>query len=140
MKTRYLISGIVIVALAVVAWMALGESSIEYTDIERAEKLGKTVQVIGTWSKEDGQKYDAAANVFSFHMNDDKGKRVYVELQGAKPNNFEIATSIVVRGRMEGSTFKASNVLTKCPSKYEGAPAEKVQSMHLDTRMPATQS
>jgi cytochrome c-type biogenesis protein CcmE len=25
-----------------------------------------------------------------------------------------------VKGRIDGSTLKASNVLTKCPSKYEG--------------------
>ncbi|MDZ4744481.1 MAG: cytochrome c maturation protein CcmE [bacterium] len=122
MQKRYVIAGIVIVALAAVAWFALGESSIEYADVARAEKLGKTVQVVGTWVKEEGSKYDESGNLFTFHMNDEKGKRVFVELNGAKPNNFEIATSIVVRGRMEGSTFKATHILTKCPSKYEGAP------------------
>lgn len=123
MQKRYVIAGVVIVALAVVAWFALGDSSIEYADVARAEKLGKTVQVVGTWIKEEGSQYDEHGNLFTFHMKDQTGKRVFVELTGAKPNNFEIATSIVVRGRMEGSTFKASNVLTKCPSKYDGQPA-----------------
>ncbi len=123
MQKRYVIAGIVIVVLGVVAWFALGDSSIEYADVARAEKLGKTVQVVGTWVKEEGSKYDEHGNLFTFYMNDEKGKRVFVELTGAKPNNFEIATSIVVRGRMDGSTFKATNVLTKCPSKYDGQPA-----------------
>lgn len=124
MQKRYVIAGIIVVVLAVVAWFALGDSSIEYADVERAQRLGKTVQVVGTWAKEEGSKYDEQGNLFTFHMNDEKGKRVFVELQGAKPNNFEIATSIVVRGRMEGTTFKATNVLTKCPSKYDGQPAQ----------------
>lgn len=123
MKKRYIIAGIIVVALAVVAWFALGDSSIEYADVARAEKLGKTVQVVGTWIREEGSKYDENGNLFTFYMNDEKGKRVFVELHGAKPNNFEIATSIVVRGRMDGSVFKATNILTKCPSKYEGLPA-----------------
>lgn len=120
MKPKYLIGLIIIVALAMASFLMLDESSIEYADLSRAERLGKTVQVVGTWVKEDGSAYDATANVFSFHMKDEQGKRIYVQLDGPKPNNFEIATSIVVKGRVEGNTFKASNVLTKCPSKYEG--------------------
>ena len=44
-------------------------------------------------------------------------------LDGAKPNNFELANAIVIKGRVEGSSFHASEILTKCPSKYEAAPA-----------------
>jgi cytochrome c-type biogenesis protein CcmE len=57
-------------------------------------------------------------------MKDDKGKVIPVELIGAKPNNFEIAISVVAKGRVENGVFKASSVLTKCPSKYEGQPAD----------------
>lgn len=120
MKPRYLIGLVLIIAIAILSFMMLDESSIEYADLDRAERLGKTVQVVGTWVKEDGSTYDATANLFTFHMRDERGKRIKVELEGAKPNNFEIATSIVVKGRIDGSTLKASNVLTKCPSKYEG--------------------
>ena len=124
MKPRYIIAAIIVVALAAAAWFALDASSIEYADIERAERLGKTVQVVGSWIKEDGMKYDETANTFSFAMKDEHGKRVPVVLNGAKPNNFEMATSIVVKGRMENGTFQASHILTKCPSKYEGQPAD----------------
>jgi cytochrome c-type biogenesis protein CcmE len=47
-----------------------------------------------------------------------------VELIGAKPNNFEAAVSVVVKGRIDDGVLKASNVLTKCPSKYEGQPTD----------------
>ena len=43
---------------------------------------------------------------------------------GAKPNNFEIATSIVTTGAVENGELHASNILTKCPSKYESDGSE----------------
>jgi cytochrome c-type biogenesis protein CcmE len=103
----------------------LGSSSIEYTSVQRAEQLGKTVQIVGTWVKEQGSSYDPQTNVFRFTMKDESGASVPVELQGAKPNNFEIAVSVVAKGHMDNGTFKASMVLTKCPSKYEGQPADQ---------------
>ncbi len=125
MKPRYIIGGVVAVILAVVVFMALNTSSVEYADVERAERLGKTVQVVGTWVKEDGSTYDAHANIFRFTMKDEHGRKIPVELTGSKPNNFEIAVSVVVKGRIENGVLKASNVLTKCPSKYEGQPADQ---------------
>lgn len=125
MKPRYLIAGVIAAALAVVGYFALDSSSVEYADVERAERLGKTVQVVGTWVKEEGSSYDNRSNIFRFTMKDEKGRRIPVELNGAKPNNFEIAVSVVVKGRIENGVMKASNVLTKCPSKYEGQPADQ---------------
>ncbi len=125
MKPRYIIGGIIAVALAVVGYMALDTSSVEYANIDRAERLGKTVQVVGTWVKEEGSSYDNQANIFRFTMKDEHGRRIPVELNGAKPNNFEIAVSVVVKGRIDNGVMKASNVLTKCPSKYEGQPADQ---------------
>ena len=122
---KLLIGGVAIAVLAYVGFSALGSSSIEYTNIQRAEQLGKTVQIVGTWVKEKGSSYDPETNVFRFTLKDESGAAVPVELTGAKPNNFEIAISVVAKGRMENGTFKASMVLTKCPSKYEGQPADQ---------------
>lgn len=124
MKPRYIISGIVALALAIAGFFALQSSSIEYASVEKAERLGKTVQVVGHWVKENGSTYDKDANIFRFTMKDEQGKTIPVELAGSKPNNFEIAVSVVVKGRIENGTMKATNVLTKCPSKYEGQPAQ----------------
>lgn len=121
MRSRYLIGIALAVAFLVVGYFALDNSSIEYADLDRAQKLGKTVQVVGTWDKDGGSSYDASTNIFRFRMKDEQGRPIQVELTGAKPNNFEIAESIVVKGRVENGTFHASSVLTKCPSKYEGS-------------------
>lgn len=122
---KLLIGGAAIAVLAYIGFSALGSSSIEYTNIQRAEQLGKTVQIVGTWVKEKGSSYDPETNVFRFTLKDESGTAVPVELTGAKPNNFEIAISVVAKGRMDNGIFKASMVLTKCPSKYEGQPSDQ---------------
>lgn len=117
---KLVIASLVIVGFAALGVSALMSSSVEYTNVDRAEQLGKTVQIVGTWVKERGMEYDQHRNLFSFSLKDQQGKIVPVILSGAKPNNFEIAVSVVAKGRMEDGVFKASAVLTKCPSKYEG--------------------
>lgn len=117
---KFIIAGIAILVFAGIGVSALLSSSIEYANVERAEKLGKTVQIVGTWVKERGSDYDQYRNTFSFHLKDQQGNVVPVVLAGAKPNNFEIAVSVVAKGRMDNGTFRATSVLTKCPSKYEG--------------------
>ena len=57
---------------------------------------------------------------FIFYMKDDNNKIAKVVLKGAKPNNFEVATSIVVKGKYMDDAFYATEVLKKCTSKYEG--------------------
>ena len=64
------------------------------------------------------------SNTFAFTLRDEQGALIPVELIGAKPNNFEAAVSVVVKGRIDDGVLKASNVLTKCPSKYEGQPTD----------------
>lgn len=117
---KYIIAGVAILVFAGVGVSSLLSSSIEYTNVERAQKLGKTVQIVGTWVKDRGSEYNQYRNTFSFHLKDQQGNMVPVVLTGAKPNNFEIAVSIVAKGRMDNGTFQATSVLTKCPSKYEG--------------------
>jgi cytochrome c-type biogenesis protein CcmE len=119
MKARYVIGLGATAILFVIGYFALVSSTVQYADLDRAERLGKTVQVVGTWVSEKGCSYDAQSNTFRFVLQDEKGRRIPVELNGAKPNNFEIAVSVVVKGQVDNGVLKASNILTKCPSKYE---------------------
>ena len=52
-------------------------------------------------------------------MTDNSGQELKVVYKGAIPNNFESATSVVVTGKYHNGIFHASDILTKCPSKYE---------------------
>ena len=69
--------------------------------------------------KEKEASFDGSKSQFVFYMKDDNGEEVRVVYDGAKPNNFELADAIVVKGRYQDGYFHANDILTKCPSKYE---------------------
>lgn len=120
MNVKIIVAVVVIIAALVFGMMSFVESNVEYMDFAKAERTAKKVQVKGKWVKEKDAKFDAAKSQFVFYMIDDNNKECKVVLDGGKPNNFEIATEIVVKGRLQEGYFHASEILTKCPSKYEG--------------------
>lgn len=120
MKTRYWVGLIMSLAFLVLGISVLDSSKIAYGTIEAARETGKKMQVKGTWVRDKGSNYDAGRNLFTFTMKDERGEEIQVEYQGARPNNFDIAESIVVKGLFEDQQFIAYEILTKCPSKYEG--------------------
>jgi cytochrome c-type biogenesis protein CcmE len=120
MKAKIIIGGIVVVIGIILGAMNFLESNVEYADFASAERTRKKVQVKGEWVKEQPSSFDADRVKFSFYMKDDADRVARVVLDGAKPNNFELATSVVAKGKFVNGEFHASEVLTKCPSKYEG--------------------
>ena len=112
--------GLIIIAVfIIVGFISFVDSKIEYVDFKEAQKRLKTVEVKGVWVKEKDAKYDGAKNTFTFFMKDDSNTEMKVVLDGAKPNNFDVADMIVAKGKVKEDTFYAKDVLTKCPSKYE---------------------
>ena len=126
MKLKVIIGSVVVLAFLVFGSYSFLESNVEYTNIAGAKAKMKKVQLKGTWNREKPSGFDAATSTFTFYLLDEQGKECRVILEGAAPNNFEIATSVVAKGRFapDGETFRASEVLTKCPSKYEATGAE----------------
>ena len=115
-----IITGIIVIVLALVfGAMTFLDSNVEYTDFAKAQAVNKKVQVKGKWISAKETRFDAASSQFTFYMVDDHNKECKVVLDGAKPNNFEIATDIVAKGRFKDGYFHANEVLTKCPSKYQ---------------------
>ena len=127
MKKRYWIGLIASIAFLLLGISVLDSSKINYGTIEAARETGKKMQVKGNWVRDKGAQYGAKRNLFTFTMKDEKGEEMQVEYQGARPNNFDIAESIVVKGLFEDQQFIAYEILTKCPSKYEGN-AEQLRS------------
>jgi cytochrome c-type biogenesis protein CcmE len=122
MKPKYLIGALAALALIIVAVYTVESKKIEYMDFPKASTTGSKAQIAGTWVKDKGCTYDPDLNQFTFTMKDEAGNMMPVVLDGAKPNNFEIAVTVVATGRVDAGTFRASHVLTKCPSKYESGP------------------
>lgn len=96
-----------------------------YMDATEAKSTGSNAHIVGKWIKEKHFSYNAATNIFSFEMKDQKGKVFPVEYHDMKPPNFEDAEQVVVEGKMEGDKFVASHILVKCPSKYNDEPMQK---------------
>jgi len=119
-RLRYILGGIALLGFVALGISALEQTSVRYVTIAEAQQLGRQVQIKGTWVREVEPSYDTRTNTFRFVLQDEQGMRIPVVYAGAKPNNFELAESIVVRGRVVGGEFHAGAILTKCPSKYEG--------------------
>jgi cytochrome c-type biogenesis protein CcmE len=60
---------------------------------------------------------------------ENKGKRILVKHHGPKPDTFRDMSEVVAEGRLEldGDQYvlTASNLMAKCPSKYQGAAGNK---------------
>lgn len=119
MKIKIIVAAVLVVVAVAFGANAFVETTVEYSSFAKAESQHKKVQVKGDWLSEKGSSYDPKTNLFAFVMRDESGTEMPVVYEGAKPNNFELAQMIVVKGRCENGVFKASEILTKCPSKYE---------------------
>ena len=125
MKKTHII-GIVIIAIAIGAiFTTLNNTSTYASFTEAANEAGSEFHVVGKLNKEKETVYEPKvdANLFTFYMNDNKGKECKVILHKNKPQDFERSEQIVIIGKMQGEEFQASDILMKCPSKYnDGKP------------------
>lgn len=122
------IVGIVIIAIAIGAiFTTINNTSTYASFTEAAKEPGNEFHVVGKLNKEKEAVYEPKvnANLFTFYMIDNKGEERKVILHKNKPQDFERSEQIVLIGKMEGEEFVASDILMKCPSKYnDGKPQE----------------
>ena len=113
---------ILICALAIsvaIFIVQMGSVSQYATFVQAKENPGSSYHVIGKWVKAKGYTYDGLKpNYFAFPMQDTLGNMTQVEYRKEKPSDFERAEKIVVAGKMKDGHFEASDILMKCPSKY----------------------
>lgn len=125
MKKTHIV-GIVIIAVAIGAILTTLNNTSTYADFkEAAESPDHEYHIVGKFDKEKESVYDPQkdANIFTFYMVDNKGTERKVVLHKNKPQDFERSEQIVLIGKMQGAEFHASDILMKCPSKYnDGKP------------------
>jgi cytochrome c-type biogenesis protein CcmE len=110
---------IILLFLGIMAYL-FTQSNIKYEDnFANVKSTDKIVKATGSWVKEKSYDMNREQNTFSFIMKDEAGNEMKVIYEGAMPNNFESATSVVVTGSYQNGYFHAKDILTKCPSKYE---------------------
>ncbi len=110
---------IVFIALAIGAIMVTINDASTYVGFNRAnENPGTKYTVIGYLDKEAPMDYDARANRFNFTAIDKEGNKQKVFYNQPKPQDFERSEEITMKGFATDSAFVASEILMKCPSKY----------------------
>lgn len=119
MKKTHII-GIIMIAVAIGSLIGLLGNTSTYSDFTAATTSKSEVHVVGKLNMSKGIDYkpELNANRVSFYMTDNKGRECKVLLLKSKPQDFEKSEQIVVIGNMAGGSFIASDILMKCPSKY----------------------
>jgi cytochrome c-type biogenesis protein CcmE len=120
MKKLHII-GLLIIAIAIGVIMTRSNDYSTYADFDVAkENTSNEYHVVGRLNKSKPQIYNPEkdANKFAFYMVDEKGIESLVEYRGTKPDGFDQTEKIVVAGSYGSNSFKASQILMKCPSKY----------------------
>lgn len=122
--------GLALVLLAVA--VGVGVTSFKktvtpYIGFSEARAASGLVQVNGTLASKDYvMKPDE--QFLRFSLKDEKGDIMPVEYRGTIPGNFDQAVSIVAIGAYQGDHFEASQLLVKCPSKYQAKEEQAKQA------------
>lgn len=122
MRPRIIFGIIGIIIFTSLVMYNFSQSISAYVDFEQAAEVsGDRIHVIGTWDSTRPASFSSETMTFTFYMTDESGNTRRVTYPRPKPNNFEQADQIVVIGEMRGNTFVSSDMLVKCPSKYNDA-------------------
>ncbi len=120
MKNKYLIGGGIIVIFLGLMGYLFTQTNISYeNDFTQVMHTSKTIKATGSMVKEKKYNYDPQKHILTFYLQDNEGNVMKVLYKGSIPNNFESATTLVVTGKFSNGYFHASDILTKCPSKYQ---------------------
>ena len=112
---------LLLVGGALALFMTAADQISSYSTFSTAEsKMGK-VKVIGTLALDKEMVYEPEndPNYFSFYANDEDGRQSQVVFLGEKPQDFERSDQVVMTGKFKDGVFIATEMLTKCPSKYK---------------------
>ena len=118
MKKTHIIL-IVIVAVLIGAIMVMFKDAGTYAGFVMADdNKGQEFTVIGYLDKEAAMNFDARKTLFSFTATDKQGNKRKVVYNQPKPQDFERSEEITMKGFATDTAFIASEILMKCPSKY----------------------
>ena len=85
----------------------------------------KEFHVVGICNRNRPIVYNPKINpdLFTFFLTDQNGTQRQVNLHKSKPQDFDKSEQIVLIGSIQDSVFEASDILLKCPSKYNESAA-----------------
>ena len=131
-KKRLMIVGLIIVMVAVVMFAALGSggmaTSLSVAQAASGDYEGKKVQVSGV-VVQDSYTSEGSSALFQIVDDTDASAVLSVSYDGAMPATFGNGVTAICTGVLEGDTLACSELVTKCPSKYESAEGAVTVSM-----------
>ena len=121
------VGGIVVIAMLVIVAIAGSggsASSLSIADVLGGNYNGKKVQVSGAVVA-DSLTSEGSTAVFKIAPEGvdaaDSEQALTVQYNGALPATFGTGVGAICTGTVDGKTLEASEMVTKCPSKYESA-------------------
>jgi len=123
MNRKLIIGGIILlVTVSYLFWSGMKDSSVYFLTVD--ELFAQIDQIEGKGTRVNGDivrgsiNWDAEKLLLTFQLSD--GENVLnVRHIGVAPDTFQEGLSVVVEGKYEDNTFNATQIMTKCPSKYE---------------------
>ncbi len=115
------IAALIFVVIAIAAIITTVYDADTYASFAEArEHPGRQFHIIGELNPEKPveEKVEQNTLTFSFYMLDRDGEESKVIYFGGKPQDFEKLDQIVLVGSYNHDNFVASQLLLKCPSKY----------------------
>lgn len=113
--TRIIAIGLIVVAASIIYTSLSGAS--RYADFSQAfGNPGQKYTVIGKLNRE--KSLVDIPNRLEFYVIDEKGEERKVIYHKTKPQDFERSEKIVMTGKVDKNDFIATELLLKCPSKY----------------------
>ncbi|CAN5656962.1 hypothetical protein BH11ARM2_BH11ARM2_30210 [soil metagenome] len=119
MKVGPVLTAVVAAGAMVAVISAFAANASPYVTFKQARAAGgDRLHVIGTVDK-DSIHQDVMKHTLSFRLTDDQKTTMEVVHTGDLPNNLSEAPKIVAIGGIEGDTFHSTELILKCPSKYD---------------------
>jgi cytochrome c-type biogenesis protein CcmE len=115
------IAALIFIVIAIAAVISTVYDADTYSDFAQARQYpGRQFHIIGDLVVDMPIEEWIEDNVliFSFFLKDRNGDQQQVLYLGGRPQDFEKLDKVVMIGRFEKDVFIASQLLLKCPSKY----------------------
>jgi cytochrome c-type biogenesis protein CcmE len=123
MNIKVLIALVLLAGAVGVGVTSFKKTMTPYIGFAEARQNAGLVQVNGTLASKD-YVLKEKEQYLKFSLKDTKGDVMPVEYRGVIPGNFDQAVSIVAIGQYKADHFEASQLLVKCPSKYQAMAKE----------------
>lgn len=123
MNKKLIIGGsIILIVVGYLFWSGMKSSSVYFLEVD--EFFAQQEKFVGKGTRVNGDivagsiNWDAKNLLLTFQIT--SGDSVMdVRYNGVAPDTFTEELSVVVEGKYENDVFNATQIMTKCPSKYE---------------------